>query len=448
MSDNSPIVQVDFKKPPRQSYKKVAEGVYQEPLSGKFYWRPYFDGKQHWRKLHSTTLTSAKKERAKLASDLAMSKSGMAENPLRVGKRVGDLIEFYREAGCPKRDEKPRAGVQLVAEKARLDLLKEWWGERRVNTITQEDCRDYHADRRKQIGGGRGDRSVDLELATLSAVFRWAARNARKTGVTANPLAEGRVKFRHAGDVLHCRSRQPVDAEELHALARCLFGHHGSEVLGWQMLFEAFTGQRTHEVLRLRMDAVPGDPGSVTEDSSGAFRYRVPGAKGVLHLYRSRTHKGTYGYAEIHPALGELLAAHRLWHRQRYPDSPWFFPSRDRQQAAGVSSLTQALRRAARVIGAPPRTSHGLRAYAVSAFRTLGISDADIALLIGHKTGGRLIVDTYGEIRPERVNWMPAGEPCWAEMMRRKHTTSHTSSDVTSRVAARFQRIIRSQKIQ
>jgi hypothetical protein len=42
----------------------------------------------------------------------------------------------------------------------------------------------------------------------------------------------------------------PDDADELHAIASLLFGNPHSQVLGFQMLFEIYTGLRTSEILK------------------------------------------------------------------------------------------------------------------------------------------------------------------------------------------------------
>jgi hypothetical protein len=50
------------------------------------------------------------------------------------------------------------------------------------------------------------------------------------------------------------------------------------------------------------------------------------------------------------------------------------------------------------LLGLPHGHAHGtLRAPSANILRGRGLSDAEIALRIGHKTGGQLIVDVYGE---------------------------------------------------
>jgi integrase len=48
-------------------------------------------------------------------------------------------------------------------------------------------------------------------------------------------------------------------------------------------------------------------------------------------------------------------------------------------------------------------TPHGLRSYFVTRARESGLSDAEIAMLIGDKTGPAIIAHTYGDVRPDHL---------------------------------------------
>jgi hypothetical protein len=50
----------------------------------------------------------------------------------------------------------------------------------------------------------------------------------------------------------------------------------------------------------------------------------------------------------------------------------------------------------------------------VNVLRSQGKTDGEIALRIGQRTGGKLIVDVYGEILPYKIAWRPeTGQPAW-----------------------------------
>ena len=48
-------------------------------------------------------------------------------------------------------------------------------------------------------------------------------------------------------------------------------------------------------------------------------------------------------------------------------------------------------------------TPHGLRSYFVTQARQSGLTDAEIAMLIGDKTGPSIIATTYGDLRPDHL---------------------------------------------
>ena len=48
-------------------------------------------------------------------------------------------------------------------------------------------------------------------------------------------------------------------------------------------------------------------------------------------------------------------------------------------------------------------TPHGLRSYFVNQARQSGLTDAEIAQLIGDKTGPSIIAEVYGDVRPDHL---------------------------------------------
>ena len=244
-------------------------------------------------------------------------------------------------------------------------------------------------------------RTLDIEIGYLRSALRWAKI---RDIIPMNPLADLDVPSFQSGPVVKCREFRPADADELHRIARHLFGSWRSEVLGWQMLFEAYLGLRTGEALMLRFDAERGKPGHVDGD--------------VLHLDRLK--KGVNPWAMLHPAAKELLEAHRKWQSDRF-NSDWYFPSPDLTcQPVGKSSLSHALIRVTKALGIGRRTAHGMRAYYVTVRRSQGIPDAQIAAEIGDATGAQIITSTYGDLPPNwssstagKLDWTPKGEPAW-----------------------------------
>lgn len=401
-------------------------GLYKDDRTGNFYARPHINGNRTWRVLSACSPRLAQRELEKKRSDHALSRNGLATDPYvrKVARSVVEIIEGYRKAGCPKRDGRERVGQSLKEDERHLDALALWWGRKQIESVTLEDCAAYQRWRTPRMTRSTpGNRQVDKELVTLSNVFRWAKRNAKKTGVKYNPIGEDRQRFHHEDKVVHCRDRQPESGDELHAMASELFKARPSEVLGWQLLFEAMVGHRSHEIVRLRMDAnEPYQPGYIqneTKPTPALPRQSQIGDAPILFLFDSESHKGTFPYIPIHAALKETLIAFQKWHRWRWPGSPWFFPSPVMKgEHVGPRALTDALRRVTRSLKLPKRTSHGARSYFVNVLRSHGVPDAEIALMIGQTTGGKLIPDVYGKIPTEKLKWMPSkGKPAWTTLL-------------------------------
>jgi hypothetical protein len=151
-----------------------------------------------------------------------------------------------------------------------------------------------------------------MELNTLSNALLWGMRCDL---IQHNPIIFRRPRYNAAKNVRHCREFMPHDTEALHEVASLLFADIRAETLGWQMIFEAFTGLRTCEALQMRMDAQPYEPGWITNDGKSLCVRRAKGQEAVNPFVR------------LHEGLAARLKAHKEWHQRRYPDSPWFSPN-------------------------------------------------------------------------------------------------------------------------
>lgn len=385
------------------SYTRIAPLIYKDTRTGNFYERPKVNGRKTWRKLQARTKKLAQEELAARRTDQARAAQGLARDPYAPEPRsIGELCVEYLKAKCPDRNHRPKDGEQLAWMAMRLKNIQPFWSKRLPHQIKLHDCATYYAWRKKRIKRGNGGRMIDLELGVLSSVLNWAVN----TGLSeVNPIAIGRPKFRPK-TVKHCRDAMPLDGNELHALAAHLFEVRQSEALGWQLLLEAMTGCRTSEVLRMRWDAKHrGEAGFIEND----------------WLWLKRSKGGVSPFVFIHPALRECLEAMKRWRVWRYPDSPWFIPSyRDNGEPVHRTSLTHALAKAAPLISAGHRTSHGLRAYYVTMRRSEGIKDGQIADEIGDKSGAAIVVSSYGAVPPNwrgsaALSWLPTeGKPAWS----------------------------------
>jgi integrase len=117
----------------------------------------------------------------------------------------------------------------------------------------------------------------------------------------------------------------------------------------------------------------------------------------ILHVKREK--KGTTPWV---PILSEMEAL--LQDMKKRVTSYLMFPSPfEKEKVADSSAIRRRLRAACVALDIGHVTPHGLRSYFVTRARESGLSDAEIAQLIGDKTGPAIIAHTYGDVRPEHL---------------------------------------------
>lgn len=359
---------------------------------------------------------------ARRARKLGLAAPEAEENPkTKAPAKVKCKAVFDRWVadGFPDEDGEPHQGKHLGELKRNLEDLRAIFDAVEVDELDQDKLDDYRNWRRKQVRAVRGKkdgaRTVDKELTTFSKALDWALR--KKVIIAANPIAN-RVTYCKSKNVHHCRDYKPESVDELHSIAGKLFANTISEVLGWQALFEGMTGLRTGEILQWMVTDRSDEPGGLTPDG------------GSLCVRRSKKGNNTVDnpYLPVDPFLKESLDAHRKWHEERYPESPWFFPGLRTRKGAGnggknaVSgqALSHKLLRLYKQKKIRKRiTSHGLRALYVWVRRSQGADDSLIAHEIGHSSP-LMIQRVYGSIpahwktgqRPN-YSWRPTGPLAW-----------------------------------
>ena len=349
-------------KPKKKVWTRKADGIYLHVPSGFFYWRP--GGRKHrtWENLLTTSLTVAKERYAKMKYP---TEKPAAPPPPDV--TMGQVIRRYIEDKYPDKHKQPRSGQTLADEEHHCDTLLGFWDHILVTAAGPASCDRYHTWRgEKGFQHGTGNRAVDRELNTLNNAAKWAVRSEL---IKYNPVSE-RPRYQSKGSVHHCREYCPQNADELHELAGKLFRHPNSVVLGFQLLFEAYTGLRTAEVLMWGQDGF----GEVLQ--GGTF----------LRCWRCKGQYSVNPYVDVHPGLRALLEAHARWKAANYPESKTFFPSHCGGEVVDEGALAHALRRIC--AGGKKFTSHGMRAFYVLVRRSQGATDAQIAFEIGHTSGG------------------------------------------------------------
>jgi hypothetical protein len=392
-------------------WENVERGLYKDTQTGQYYQRIRSKtGGDTWQSLYTTKLTEARERLDARRAARAAPKLGLKVRPTGSKRAsVAKVIRRYKEDGYPdKKGNRRKEGPHLRGEIDACERLLAFFGnEVAAEDLDQNALDEYHTWRQGNVTKGDGHRTTDLELNTLTNALKWAVR---KKLIQDNSI-KSRVRYHSSTDARHCKALAPANVDELHDIVEKLFHDRRSETLGWQALFEALTGLRTNEVLALRLDARPDEPGGLTDDGNS------------LCVRRSKKVGRDNPYCEVHEGLKPLLAAHKEWHKARYPKSPWYFPGRDKEAGLPISkgALTQTLQRLfARKELKKKFISHGMRAFYVLVRRSNGVLDSQIAWEINHVGGVTTLEKVYGGVPPHwangkgpRLSWTPRRKPAW-----------------------------------
>ena len=390
-------------------------GVHQHYCDGKalpeFSMRPAFNRKRTWRKLSATTLKQAVIE-------------ARTEQPTKTPKKMAVLINLWLAAGCPGKTGPLKS---LTQPRKAAEWILKYFGKDTVNDVNRLARLDGYVEwRKKHIKRGKGGGcTVRMDLSTLSNILHFGTKLGGNQGFNdQNLIYRGRDRYHR--NITHARERRPENADVIHALATELFKSEKTEVHGWHLLFAMFDGCRSSENMRLHREAA-------TDKAAGFIRWlpkdeadgRPDGVLGFLYLGR-RSKGGINPYAEIGPDFADMLKYFFQWHDSRFGEMGKrlpFFPSikgipglyaivtslSGRHESFGV-----ALGAAARRLGLPHCTPHGLRSYFATKHLRDGLRSEEIASLMGDQTV-KLITSTYTDnVKGEKLHWKPkTGVPAW-----------------------------------
>ena len=419
-------MKTEIKKPAQAGKTKftivhVETRIYRNPSSRVYYERPFVNGRRTWRSLLTQNLKFAREELHRRRAGVSYSLLVKSE-PAPV--TVGEIIRRYQKDDYPDRQKHPRQGRTLESETRNCSVLLKFWDYFAADKVSLVECDRYHDWRKRRIARGIGDRAVDMEMSTLNNAILWSLRRGL---IRQNPLNFRRPRYCSAKNVRHCREFMPHNTEDLHEIAAILFSDIRSETLGWQMLFEAFTGLRTCEALQLRTNAKPFEPGWITADGKS------------LCVRRAKNQESVNPFVQIHDGLAAWLKGHNEWKQRRYPNSPWFFPNyrESDNKHADKCALGHALYFRREKIG-KKITAHAMRAFYVTVRRSHGTPDIQIAYEIGHTSGGTTLASVYGGVPPHwltddgpKLKWLPDGKsPAW-ESIGERHPQNPLPPDPT-----------------
>ena len=362
-------------------------------------------GRQTWKSTEAETVTDAKKWLRKWQHDGWLIRNGFEPQgaALQRGRvTVAELVKKYVEAGHPRRKGK-KAPRTILNEGYCLRPVLAYFGAMRAAALTLADCdkyRDWRATgnyvviytlrgHKQTLHTTGGNRSTDLELTALCNVLAYAVR----CGVLkSNPLT-GRGRYVCADEVRHCREVAPTP-EGLQAIIGWLRGRNETAIADL-VAFLAYSGLRIGEALPLTWDTVNLE-------------------EGLVNVQREK--RGVNPWVAITPELETLLRemAQRAASALLFP-SP-LEPGKPRD----ISAVRHRLLAACEKLALGRVTPHGLRSYFVTQARQSGLTDAEIAMLIGDRTGPAIIAQTYGDLRPDHL---------LAQARRIRHTVAPADSE-------------------
>ena len=367
-----------------EPFEWVADSLYRR--GGRIFARVRVAGKRTYRSTETNEVSDARKWLKEWRKEDWCLKHGI---PLKgktlhdAGAKVGELLDAYFAAGCPTRKAQTKAARTISGEKYCLKPLRAYFGNLSAAGLTLGDCDKYfdwrnsggYTTARLVRGEKRawktrgGKRAVDLELQTLSNALALAVR---RTVLKSNPLI-GRGRYTSGADVCHCRKKAPTP-DELPKIERWLRAR-GDDAVADFVCFAAYTGLRIGEVLAVTW-----------EDVSWGEK--------LIHVRREK--KGIMPWVPILPELETLLRA-----MQKRATSYLLFPSPlDGTKPHNETQIRHRIAAACKKLEIGHVVPHGLRSYYVTQCRQSGLTDAEVAMLIGDRSGPSIVAQTYGDIRP------------------------------------------------
>jgi integrase len=379
---------------------RVGACLFRKVDGGKIYARVRDKGRLTWKSTETAKAADARKWLAKWRRDSWLIRNGIEPQGVTLQRgrvTVGEILDAYTQAGCPTRKMQTKSAETIVRELRFAKPVRRYLGDTPAAALTLGDCdrfRDwrlkggYVTERKLRDGKTRehktkgGKRAVDLELGILSNALNHAER---RGVIKSNPITK-RGRYTNADEVRHCREVAPTP-EGLQKIVGWLRGRKETAIADL-VAFLAYSGLRIGEALPLTWQGVNL-------------------AEGLVNVKREK--RGVNPWVAILPEMETLLRdmAERATSPLLFP-SP-FEPSKPRDASAvrhRITSAIAALNKTAEKEGKPKLghvTPHGLRSYFVTQARQSGLTDAEIAMLIGDKTGPAIIAHTYGDLRPDHL---------------------------------------------
>ena len=405
-----------------------------ERLGGSLYWkggkivaRVRVNGKPTWRSTGTDNPAEARKWLKKWKSEEWAEEHGFEPQGVvlhRQQVKVSQILEDYLAAGCPARNAQPKSQATTRNEKFFLSPVSVYFGDKLAAAVNLGDCDKYRDWRLSggyvssyKVRGGHprtmrtsGNRTVDLELTVLSNALGLAVR---RNVLKANPLA-GRGRYSLSSEIRHCREVAPTP-EGLRQIESWLRSQNELAIAD-VVCFLAYSGLRVGEALPLTWGNVNWSEKllHVKREKKGIVPW-VPILAEMEALLKDMKKRSTeakdLAAKELESVAGANTSKRSLEETaalvekmRKWISSELLFPSPFAPlQPRDVSAIRHRIKLACKKLEIGHVTPHGLRSYFVTQARQSGLTDADIAALIGDKTGPAIIATTYGDVRPDHL---------------------------------------------
>jgi integrase len=362
------------------TFERLGECLYRK--GGKIVARVRVNGKLTWRSTATDNPSEARKWLKKWRNEEWMEQHGFEPKGVVLHRErvtVAELIKEYVEANCPTKKMQAKSLTTVRNEKLFLRPVEAYFGNKVASAVCLGDCDKYRDWRMSggyvssyKVRGGHprtmrtsgGNRTVDLELTVLSNAFNLAVR---RNVLKSNPF-DGRGRYSLASEIRHCREVAPTP-ETLKQIETFLRSRN-EQAIADLVCFLAYSGLRIGEALPLTWGAVNW-------------------GEQILHIKREKR-----GITPWVPILSEMAALLKDMKRRATVDltvdltGTLLFPSPfEPNKPRDVSAIRHRIAAACKKLEIGHVTPHGLRSYFVTQARQSGLTDADIAALIGDKTG-------------------------------------------------------------
>ena len=405
----------------KPTFERVGACLFRKADGGKIYARVRDKGRLTWKSTETAKAADARKWLVKWRRDAWMIRNGIETQGVTLQRgrvTVSEILDEYTQAGCPTRKMQTKRPGTVTRELFYSKPVRRYFAETPAAALTLGDCdhyrdwrlkRGYVTEHKRRDGKTHenktrgGKRTVDLELSILSNALNYAER---RGVINGNPIAK-RGRYQHADEIRHCREVAPTP-EGLQRVIGWLRGRNENAIADL-VAFLAYSGLRIGEALPLTWATV-----NLSE--------------GLVNVKREK--RGVNPWVAILPEMETLLREMQTRVVSQYLFASPHDPAKPRDASAVRHRITfaiAALNKKAVEEGKPTLghiTPHGLRSYFVTQARQSGLTDAEIAMLIGDKSGPALIASTYGDLRDDHL---------LAQARRIRHTvapvpSSHRSS--------------------